>query len=398
MLYSAAGNSSDEAWYNKNIIAYDFECGVRLFSPTSTSNSGGDPGFTPNFAAEGRAEGQEFADGMYGLMSSALEYQFDTTAPVVTTSVPPGTASQTPISLVFNESEPSDTYYTTDGSTPTLASTQYGFSGFREQEGATLTFTQTTTLKWFSVDPKGNTSGVQTARFVVDTVPPTIALTTPADGAIYRQGASIAADYSCDDNEAVDSCVGDVPSGDPIDTSSLGSHSFTVTAEDTAGNRTVVTHSYYVTPTRTSNPQSWGNGRVSPGETVQVGYDFTLPGGHPATNVLFVDGQVAFDATCANGSGGGTIVVPIENRAYAVAANSSAWYPSGSASSPSVYQGSRAVPDLCGGGQISLGKGTFAAGILADKTVTLQYRWHYKAGGTGGGWSGTYSVTPDLIP
>ena len=90
VLYSAAGNSSDEAWYNKNIIAYDFECGVRLFSPTSTSNSGGDPGFTPNFATEGRAEGQEFADGMYGLMSSALEYQNDVTPPVVTTSVPSG--------------------------------------------------------------------------------------------------------------------------------------------------------------------------------------------------------------------------------------------------------------------------------------------------------------------
>ena len=53
VLYSAAGNSSDEAWYNKNIIAYDFECGVRQFSPTSTSNSGSDPGFTPNFATEG---------------------------------------------------------------------------------------------------------------------------------------------------------------------------------------------------------------------------------------------------------------------------------------------------------------------------------------------------------
>ena len=161
VLYSAAGNSSDEAWYNKNIIAYDFECGVRQFSPTSTSNSGGDPGFTPNFATEGRAEGQEFADGMYGLMSSALEYQLDTTPPVDAPSVPSGTISETPISLVFNESEPSDIYYTTDGSTPTTSSTQYGFSGFREQEGATLTFSHTTTLKWFAVDPKGNTSAVE---------------------------------------------------------------------------------------------------------------------------------------------------------------------------------------------------------------------------------------------
>ena len=47
------------------------------------------------------------------------------------------------------------------------ASTQYQFSGFREQEGATLTFTQTTTLKWFAVDPKGNTSAVQSATYYV---------------------------------------------------------------------------------------------------------------------------------------------------------------------------------------------------------------------------------------
>ena len=135
VLYSAAGNSSDEAWYNKNIIAYDFECGVRLFSGTSTSNSGGDPGFTPNFANEGRHEGQEFADGMYGLMSSALDYQLDTTPPDDAPSVPSGTISSTPISLVFDESEPSDIYYTTDGSTPTTSSTQYAFSGLPRAGG-----------------------------------------------------------------------------------------------------------------------------------------------------------------------------------------------------------------------------------------------------------------------
>jgi hypothetical protein len=328
VLYSAAGNSSDEAWYNKNIIAYDFECGVRLFSPTSTSNSGGDPGFTPNFATEGRAEGQEFADGMYGLMSSALDYQLDTTPPVVTTSVPSGTASQNPISLVFNESEPSDTYYTTDGSTPTTSSTQYQLAGFREQEGATLTFTQNTTLKWFSVDPKGNTSSVQTATFIVDSVPPTttanvaegeqsnhtvvlsasddnsgvantyytldggpqqtysgpftpadgthtlvfwsvdsagnieashsvtftedvtaptITINVPADGAHYGLGHTVNADYSCDDaTSGRASCVGTVPNGDPIDTSTVGTHTFTVDASDHAGNPASKTVSYDV--------------------------------------------------------------------------------------------------------------------------------------------------------
>jgi hypothetical protein len=171
-----------------------------------------------------------------------------------------------------------------------------------------------------------------------------------------------------------------------------------VTAADAAGNHNEVSHSYYVTQSRSSNPQAWGKAKVSPGDTIRVGYDFTLPGKHPATDVQFVGGQVAFDATCADGSSAGTLVVPIENRSYAVPANGSGWYPSADANASSVYQGSSSVPDRCGGGQISLGKATFTSGILAGDTVSLHYRWHYKAGGSGGGWSSTYSVTPDLIP
>jgi hypothetical protein len=333
VLYSAAGNSSDEAWYNRGIIAYDFECGVRQFSPTSTSNNGGDPGFTPNFATEGRAEGQEFADGMYGLMSSALDYQLDATPPVVTTSVPSGTISPAPISLTFDENEPSDTYYTTDGSTPTLSSTQYQLAGFREQEGQTLTFTQDTVLKWFSVDPKGNTSAVQTAyfgvgdekpvttatlsppeqngwyasptltlsatsggsgiekieyaldggafqtytgpvsgfttgnhvvqyratdnlgrvedtkllAFKVDAQPPTVNISRPADGGVYKLNKSVLANYKCVDKQSgLASCNGPVAVGSPIDTSTIGTHAFTVTGTDVAGNVTTKTVHYTV--------------------------------------------------------------------------------------------------------------------------------------------------------
>ena len=171
---SSAGNGTDEAWYNRNIVAYDLECGARQFSPTSTSNSGGDPGFTPNFATEGRAEGQECADGMYGLMSSALDYELDSTPPVVQPSV--ASVSPDSISITFDENEPSDTYYTTDGSTPTTASAQYQLAGSREQEGETLTFTHNTVLKWFSVDPKGNTSAVQSETFTVGDTPPGVTI------------------------------------------------------------------------------------------------------------------------------------------------------------------------------------------------------------------------------
>jgi hypothetical protein len=170
-------------------------------------------------------------------MSSALEYQLDTTAPVVTTSVPSGTISKTPISLVFNESEPSDTYYTTDGSTPTTASTQYGFSGFREQEGATITFTHNTTLKWFSVDPKGNTSAVNTATFVVDSTPPTTTANVSNGG---QSNHSIVLSPS-DDNSGVMNTYYTVDGGGqqtysgPI-TLSDGVHTLVFWSVDNAGN------------------------------------------------------------------------------------------------------------------------------------------------------------------
>ena len=116
-----------------------------------------------------------------------------------------------------------------------------------------------------------------------------------------------------------------------------------------------------------------------------------MPGKHPATDVLFVDGQVTFEATCASGPGGGTITVPLPNQAYPVAQDEKGWFPSGDHNSDLTSQGSITVPDLCGGGELRLGKGTFSARVLATTTpVKVNFRWHYLSGG----WSGTYSVTP----
>jgi hypothetical protein len=41
-------------------------------------------------------------------------------------------------------------------------------------------------------------------------------------------------------------CVGTVPNGQPIDTSTPGTYSFTVTATDTTGNKTTKTRHYTV--------------------------------------------------------------------------------------------------------------------------------------------------------
>ena len=82
-----------------------------------------------------------------------------------------------------------------------------------------------------------------------DTTAPTIAITTPADGATYTLGQIVNADYSCEDEaggSGVASCVGDVANGGPIDTSTVGSKTFTVNAEDNAGNPASLTHNYSV--------------------------------------------------------------------------------------------------------------------------------------------------------
>jgi hypothetical protein len=57
-----------------------------------------------------------------------------------------------------------------------------------------------------------------------------------------------------------------------------------------------------------------------------------------------------------------TFTVPMPTQTYSV--TSDQWYPSGDQSSPLVYQGSVVVPDLCGGGQLSLDQGgTFTASV-----------------------------------
>ena len=83
--------------------------------------------------------------------------------------------------------------------------------------------------------------------FKVDAVKPTVNITKPVDGAVYKLGKVLAAKYKCTDNQSgIDTCVGTVANGSPIDTSTAGTHSFTVTGTDKAGNVTTKTVHYTV--------------------------------------------------------------------------------------------------------------------------------------------------------
>ena len=81
VLYSAAGNSADEAYYAHGIIGYDFEIGDTHYNDTGTGAATCNPGQQPPFGTnttnpcllnEGKHEGEEFASGNYGLLQSAL--------------------------------------------------------------------------------------------------------------------------------------------------------------------------------------------------------------------------------------------------------------------------------------------------------------------------------------
>ena len=80
-----------------------------------------------------------------------------------------------------------------------------------------------------------------------DDVAPTITITRPVDGATYRVGQSVTASYQCADADSgIATCQGTRPDGATISTSSIGTKTFTVSAEDNAGNTSTKTVSYRV--------------------------------------------------------------------------------------------------------------------------------------------------------
>jgi hypothetical protein len=84
--------------------------------------------------------------------------------------------------------------------------------------------------------------------YPIDTTPPAISLPSPRDGATYSQNEVVDAFYSCADpgGSGVTGCTGPVGFGQSIDTSQVGSHTFTVTSTDATGNQSTESATYTV--------------------------------------------------------------------------------------------------------------------------------------------------------
>jgi CSLREA domain-containing protein len=81
---------------------------------------------------------------------------------------------------------------------------------------------------------------------VADTDGPEITIDTPGELQIFTLGAEARASYACSDPLGVASCVGTVPNNGLLDTSSVGTKTFTVRATDTGGRVTTETRQYEV--------------------------------------------------------------------------------------------------------------------------------------------------------
>ena len=92
-------------------------------------------------------------------------------------------------------------------------------------------------------DAAGNSATAGISHINVDLTAPTVTITVPANGGFYVLGASVASSFSCaDQTSGVASCTGPAT----VDTNSVGSKSFAVTATDNAGNPATLTNTYNV--------------------------------------------------------------------------------------------------------------------------------------------------------
>ena len=267
VLYSAAGNQADEAYYKNGIIAYAFETGAdkRLADGSSIP-----VGFQPPFArcrsaatrtSPTRATTRRWSSPTATTRCWGRRSTTPTTRRRRALRRPARRCPTPPSACASRPARPSTIRYTTDGSTPTDASPEWKPNRPRERPDP-VELGANTTLKWFATDFKGNRSAVQSKAFVVDMVGPTVAFTSPAaDGATFTQGRPVALHVHLRRRELGRGELRRLARARaPTSTRATpGTFTYSVTARDAAGNETVVTRGYTVIPATNVDTPILGN-------------------------------------------------------------------------------------------------------------------------------------------
>ncbi|MHB8690409.1 MAG: hypothetical protein ACYDHH_04120 [Solirubrobacteraceae bacterium] len=136
---------------------------------------------------------------------------------------------------------------------------------------------------------------------------PTVAIASPVNGVTYGQGQVVAAAYACaaPAGATVSSCACPVANGAPIDTASLGAHTFTVTARDSDGAIASAGAAYVVAAAAgapvlsaaSETAKMWRENdslaRITAKSRPPVGTTFTFALNEPATVTLAFTAQTA---------------------------------------------------------------------------------------------------------
>ena len=205
----------------------------------------------------------------------SVTVKVDKTVPVTTATLTPG---------IHNGwyASPTLTLTGDDGSGCGVAETDYSLDGGPSMvySGPLSGFTTGNHfVQYHSVDVAGHVESTKLIAFKVDAVKPSVTITAPADGAQIRLDKVMTAMFKCVDRESgLDTCVGTVPNGSNLDTSTVGDHTFTVTATDLAGNTTTQTVHYQVVYTWNgffspiSNTEDTKLNLVHAGDLIKLGF------------------------------------------------------------------------------------------------------------------------------
>jgi hypothetical protein len=171
-------------------------CDATYYTLDGSAPTSGSPRYREPFTLGATTTVRFFSVDKAGNAEAAKSEQYtltgarDTTPPT-TAANPPGGSLNSPrsVALVCQDGAGTGcaaTFYTLDGSVPTEASPRYS---------APLAISTSTTLRFFSVDVAGNTEGVKTERYALDTQGPMVAA-SPRGG---TYGASLGVTLTCDD-------------------------------------------------------------------------------------------------------------------------------------------------------------------------------------------------------
>jgi hypothetical protein len=206
--------------------------------------------------------------------STSVTHDYDVTAlaPTVSLTTPPSGTPTYSYGQVVDAS-----YSCTAGTGSTISSctgTVANGAPVNTTSSGSNSFTVTAT------DTDGQSTSV-THDYDVTALAPTVSLTTPPTGTpTYTYGQVVDASYSCTagSGSTLSSCAGPVATGSAINTTSVGSNSFTVTATDADSQSTSVTHYYNVTalpPTVSLSTPPSGTPTYTYGQVVDASYSCT---------------------------------------------------------------------------------------------------------------------------